>query len=141
MSDQKNPDGLDETASARKRLLRTGVWILVVGLLAASAAYFKAGSAGDSGALGYEIVNGQSYPISPGDSKSYERQMELIGGKSGVLASEFSDWFAGLWHGRRLAYTLAALSVASSLICFFLSQHLVILPPPDDQAGRGKKSD
>ena len=139
MSDEKKPDGLDETATVRQRLLRIGVWILVVGLLAASAAYFKAGSDGDSSALGYEIVNGQSYPIAPGDSKSYERQMELIGGKSGVLASEFSEWFARLWHGRRLAYTLAALSVGSSLICFFLSQHLVILPPPDGQSGGGKK--
>jgi hypothetical protein len=139
MSDAKKSDGLDETELVRKRLLRIGIWILVVGLLAAAVAYFKAGSDGDSGALGYEIVNGQSYPIMPGDSKSYQRQVELIGGKSGLLASEFTDWFADLWHGKKLAYTLAALSVGSSLLCFFLSQHLVILPPPDDPSG-GRKS-
>jgi hypothetical protein len=138
MSDAKKRDRLDETELVRQRLLRTGVWILVVGLLAAAVAYFKAGPDEDSSALGYQVVNGQTYPIGPGDSKSYERQMEVIGGRSSVLASEFSDWFANLWHGRRLAYTLAALSVGSSLLCFFLSQHLVILPPPDDKSRGGK---
>jgi hypothetical protein len=138
MNDQSGQEGAAATAALRRRLHRMGVSILAVGILAAAAAYFRAASDGDSGALGYEIVDGKAYPIMPGDSKSYERQMELVGGTTNVLAAEFSDWFAGLWHGRKLAFTLGTLSVGSSLACFFLSRHLVYIPPPEDKSGGGK---
>jgi len=43
------------------------------------------------------------YPMMPEDSKMYQRDLELYGGKAAVLADEFWRWFVTLWHGTRLA--------------------------------------
>jgi hypothetical protein len=67
--------------------------------------------------LGYE----------PEDSKQYLRQMEVYGGKSNVLASEFRQWFDSLWHGRRLAATVACLTFVFLLVFLVGSTPL----PPD----------
>ncbi len=40
--------------------------------------------------------------------------MELYGGKANILAAELLDWFQSLWHGQRLAATLACLTVLSA---------------------------
>jgi hypothetical protein len=45
-----------------------------------------------------------------------------------VAAAEFNEWFDTLWHGRRLAGTLAVISVAASLLCLLAAK----LPPLDD---------
>ena len=45
-------------------------------------------------------------------SKGYVRQLEVIGGKAAVMGSELTEWLEGLWHGRRLAATLAVLTAA-----------------------------
>ena len=47
----------------------------------------------------------------PEDSKKYLRQMEMIGGKANVVASQLQTWFDGLWHGRGLPRTVAVLTV------------------------------
>ena len=47
-------------------------------------------------------------------SKRYVRQLEIIGGKAAVLGSELTEWLEGLWHGRRLAYTIAVLTAAAA---------------------------
>ena len=44
-------------------------------------------------------------------SKQYQRTLELYGGKANVLAVELTQWFDTLWHGTRLAYTVACASV------------------------------
>jgi hypothetical protein len=49
------------------------------------------------------------------------QQVERLGGMSAVYALEFHRWFLSLWHGRRLAYTLAALSAAVALLCFYIA--------------------
>lgn len=51
----------------------------------------------------------------PEDTKSYLREMEVYGGRANVLASEFREWFEGLWHGRTLAFTVAGLSLLLAL--------------------------
>ena len=82
------------TSSLRRRA------ILVVGLASAIWIYRNAASStGD--ALGYN----------PEESKQYLRAMELYGGKANVLAAELRRWFDSLWHGTRLAYTLASATV------------------------------
>lgn len=43
-------------------------------------------------------------------SKKFAYELERIGGKGAVLANEFSNWFAGLWSGRQLAFTLACIT-------------------------------
>jgi hypothetical protein len=48
----------------------------------------------------------------PTDSKQYQRQMELYGGKANVLAADLMRWLGSLWHGRRLALTVACATVA-----------------------------
>jgi len=47
----------------------------------------------------------------PTDSKQYQRQMELYGGKANVLAADLVRWLGSLWHGRRLAVTVACATV------------------------------
>jgi len=69
---------------------------MVVGFASAIWIYLNAASsAGDT--LGYN----------PEETKQYLRAMELYGGKANVMAAELRQWFASLWHGTRLAYTVA----------------------------------
>jgi hypothetical protein len=58
--------------------------------------------------------------------------MERLEGKQGVLMAELTDWFASLWHGRNLAYTLAVLSISGFLACFLLAHLLKLYPPLPD---------
>ena len=55
--------------------------------------------------------------------KKYLREMRVIGGQGNVLAAEFNDWFAGLWHGRELAGTVAVLTVVTVLVFRFVATH------------------
>lgn len=73
--------------------------ILTVGLTAALMIYLTAAAPDNSA-------------FDPTDSKQYLRQMELYGGKANVLATEIRVWFASLWHGRRLALTVAVVTAA-----------------------------
>jgi len=83
------------------RLLRfVAAAILVVGLAGAIWIYLNAASSTDN-ALGYN----------PEESKQYLRAMELYGGKANVMAAELRQWFDSLWHGTRLAYTVAFATV------------------------------
>ena len=70
--------------------------------------------------LGYE----------PEDYKRYIRELERYGGKANVVATEITDWFNGLWHGRRLAFTVACLTVL--IAGAFL---LASIPSPPDLDG------
>lgn len=74
--------------------------VLVVGLISAVWIYLGAPPS-TTDILGYD----------PAQSKQYLRAMELYGGKANVLAAELRAWFDGLWHGTRLAYTVACASV------------------------------
>jgi hypothetical protein len=67
-------------------------------------------------------------------SKAYLREMEVVGGTANVLASEFRNWFAGLWHGRALAYTVAVLTVLAAFVYDFFAMPL----HPPDEAGGGR---
>ena len=75
-----------------------------------------------------EDEKGGLHVIDASNSKQYQRDLQRIGGKAAVVAAEFNEWFETLWHGRRLAGTLAAISVAASLLCFLAAK----LPPLDD---------
>ena len=59
----------------------------------------------------------------PMASKKYLRELRVIGGQGNVVASEFMDWFAGLWHGRSLAGTVAVITVVVVLIFRFVASH------------------
>ncbi|HVO49446.1 MAG TPA: hypothetical protein VMV60_00440 [Thermoanaerobaculia bacterium] len=66
------------------------------------------------------------------NSKAYLREMEVVGGTANLLASEFRSWFAGLWHGRTLAYTVAVLTFLAAFVYDFFATPL---PPPGESGG------
>src|SRR5262245_42942374 len=72
----------------------------IVGFTSAIWIYLATGPAPES-RLGYE----------PEDSKRYLRDLERYGGKANVVAGEITEWFNGLWHGRRLAFIVACVTV------------------------------
>ncbi|HTG11095.1 MAG TPA: hypothetical protein VK746_09890 [Candidatus Eisenbacteria bacterium] len=73
----------------------------MIGLGSALAIYVTAGPVADD-------------PLRLQDSRPYLRTMELYGGKANILAAELLDWFQSLWHGRRLAGTVACITVLSA---------------------------
>jgi len=107
----------------RKVIYLASAAVLALGLCAAAAIYVMAGDDADN-AVGYEVINGVAYPVAPEDSKAYQRQLERFGGKANVLAAELNRWFAGLWHGKPLAFTVACLSIAAALALYLYAKYL-----------------
>jgi len=105
----------------KRRLQLASALILVLGLCAAGLIYLGADGSTD-GAVSYEIINGQAFPVAPADSKMFRHDLERIGGKATLLFAEFDRWFAALWRGRSLAYTVAVLSVTASAVLFFVAR-------------------
>ena len=105
---------------ADRRALIITALILTVGLTTALAIYVAAARAPDDSSD--ELT----------DSKQYLRQMELYGGKANVLAAELQHWLASLWHGRRLALT-----VACGTVLVAGAYWLVAAPLPSDLEKRG----
>jgi hypothetical protein len=97
--------------------------ILIVGLAAAFVIYLTAQTAA-ANPLG-----------DPEDSKKYLRDMEVYGGTANLLATQIRVWFDGLWHGERLAYTIATFTLLSAGAYWFAVTRLR-LEPDDDPAGR-----
>jgi hypothetical protein len=102
----------DDGSRARIRLRRLTIAILLAGFGAAAAVYFAAGPEPEN-PLGYD----------PLENKRFVHDLELYGGKANVLAAEFRDWFTGLWYGRNLAFTIAAITILVVLfIRFFVKK-------------------
>jgi hypothetical protein len=109
----------------QERLRFGTIAILVVGFAAAIVIYLTAQPPA-ANPLGYE----------PEDTKKYVRDMEMYGGKSNLLAGELREWFDSLWHGKRLAFTVAVLSViVAGAYAFFA----VPLPPEPEPRGAGER--
>jgi hypothetical protein len=119
----------DKRLQRRLRLL--GIGVLATGLLATVVVRQRAPP--DDGAA-YLFKSGT---LLSGNAKRYENEMKGLGGQSNVMAAEFREWFDSLWHGRRLATTLAVLSVGSALACLLLAQLLNYPPPPDNSNDGG----
>jgi hypothetical protein len=88
------------TRSEARRLKSITTAILAVGFGTAVSLYFV-DRARPKNPLGYE----------PLETKQYLHDLELYGGKANVLAAEFREWFAGLWYGKNLAFTIAVITV------------------------------
>ena len=106
----------------QKQLRLLGVFILVAGLLAAAVVHQR--TAPDDGTA-YLL---QSGTILSGNAKRAENELRQIGGESNVIAAELQEWFDRQCHGRRLARTLAVLSLGGAAVCFSLA-HLLKYPP------------
>jgi hypothetical protein len=105
------------TTRSRRRVL---VAILAAGLTASVVLYVRANSPG-ANPLGYD----------PSDTKQYLRQMEVYGGTANLLATQLRLWFASLWRGERLAYSVAVLTLVAAWAYSFFTRPL----PPDDNTG------
>jgi hypothetical protein len=82
-----------------RHALIAAVMILVVGFTTALWIYLSAAPPPDLSEIGLN------------ESKPYQRQVELYGGKANALAIEAMDWLRSLAHGRRLAITVACVTV------------------------------
>jgi len=87
------------TPSESRAFRRIAVAILAIGFTAAIAVYFVQ-RARPENPLAQQL-----------ESKKYLHDLEIYGGQANVLAAEFREWFAGLWYGQNLAYTIAVLTL------------------------------
>lgn len=111
-------------SSPRIRLYLVGAFILFAGLAVAALVYLTA-KEDMSDNVGYEFVGGNVYVTQPRDSKRYVHDLELYGGKAAVVVDDIDRWIASLWHGRRLAYTLAVFAIGLGLGCFFVAERML----------------
>ena len=120
------------------RLYASALAVLIAGLVVAVAIWFTAGD--DPGADTYQlvVVDGKAYPIAPGESKMYVREVQRFGGKAGVLFDEISRWFARLWRGKSLALTVGWIAVLVSVGLFLLGWIQRRDEVPDDE-GEGDR--
>jgi len=112
----------------RTRHLAIAAAIVVAGLASAAAIFIRAAGGSPEALL----------ELSPDTSKKYLRDLEMYGGTANVLAVEFSAWFGSLWHGRRLAYTVATLSLLGALAYVFFT---LVLPPGENGEAPGIRED
>jgi hypothetical protein len=100
--------------------------ILILGIAAAVVIYLTA-QPPPGNPLGYD----------PLDTKRYLHDLEVYGGKANVLAAEFREWFDALWHGKRLAFTVAVITLMAAFAFKFFATPL---PPDPDTTGAEQKN-
>jgi hypothetical protein len=91
-----------------RRVRRAGWAILVVGWIAAAAVYLGAGDPPGDGL----------------DDRAHQREMqqlERLGGQASVQTARLDAWLSSLWQGRRLAGTLAVLSLLAAAGCAWIA--------------------
>src|SRR5215472_5154825 len=109
-----------QSTSSLRRRRRGALAILLVGLTASLAIYLTARPPAPN-PLGYE----------PEDSKQYVRNMEVYGGRSNLIASELRQGFVSLWHGRRLAFTVAVITLLAAWAFHYFS--IPLSPEPGQE--------
>jgi len=120
-------EGAGGVAALCRRLRLAGAAVLLGGLAASAVAYRTA--APDDDRLLIARLN---------NTKKYEYQMEEMGGKANLLATELKDCFLGLWRGKGLARTLAVLGAGGALACFFVAHRLEHVERRARVGGRGR---
>lgn len=108
--------------SLYQRFYLSAAGIFVVGVLV-GAVLFLAASNDPSGG-DFVIIGGQAYSTGPSDSKSYDAQLERMGGRSLVLTDQFNRWFASLWQGENLGLTIALLASVLALILLWIGREV-----------------
>lgn len=86
--------------------------VLAGGLFASGLIYFTVAPPAPN-PLGYD----------PMDTKQHVRDLEYLGGTINVLATEFTQWFSGLWQGRSLAIVIAVMSVVLAAILWLIGSY------------------
>ena len=108
------------------RIFYAGVAVFIAGMAGAVLIYASAadGTAGDPAT---EYLN----------RRLTEFEIERIGGMATVYVARFNLWLAGLWHGKPLAFTVAAFSIIIALLCFWISGRKSESSPDDRDEGPG----
>jgi|CZKI01.1.fsa_nt_gi hypothetical protein len=125
--------GIDR--KGKQSLTRSQIWLYVMGYVV-----LVAGSVGSVWVYRRAAQSDANDAIIPGvyDTKKYQDQLERYGGKANILATEIREWFAGLWHGRHLAYTLAVLAFLIAFMFFYIALFLPDFPPAEDERAEGR---
>lgn len=118
------------------RLYASALAVLIAGLCGAVAIWLTAGDDPAPVASQFVVVDGKAYPIAPGESKRYVRDVQRFGGRAGVLFDELDRWFAGLWRGRSLAVTVGWIAVFLSAGLFLVGWIQPVGAERDDAADR-----
>ncbi|QNK68798.1 hypothetical protein [Variovorax sp. PAMC26660] len=108
-------------ASPPSRLHRAGIVILIAGWVVAAFLFVLAERNEDGMAADQRVVNGQVYTVPLDASKRELQEVERMGGKATVWMVESEAWLGSLFHGKRLAYTLAVLSSVVAGACIYLA--------------------
>jgi hypothetical protein len=90
-------------SSTSRLVQRIGLALIATGLIAGAGVYIAAGA--DPGA----------------DAIAQQREMQEVarlGGTATVQTVKFNLWLASLWHGERLAFTLALLGLVVGGACW-----------------------
>ena len=122
-------DGLDihntkrKVANKQDILTLFGIMILLIGFGISVFIYLMADN-DENNFLGYEVIGGSAYPIRPEDSKVYQRDLQMVGGKAFVLEDHFQRWFSGLWHGKSLAFVVFGITLLISAGFFYAANNL-----------------
>jgi len=102
--------------SNRDRLFRcytVTAAILLVGFGSAAAIYLTAGEAPADPFAEFE------------KSKKFAYELERMGGKAALVANDVNRWFAGLWQGENLAFTVAVITMVIAGGYYFIATSLV----------------
>ena len=103
----------DAATDPLKRCYITTTAILFSGLVSAVTIYLIAGEPPDNPLAEFE------------KSKKFAYELQRMGGKAALVANDFNKWFAGLWQGETLAYTVAAITVCMAAGYYFIATSLV----------------
>ena len=115
--------------TSTKRIRVVGIILLIGGLLAGVVIFFRVPSQQDRDLiLGIDVRTNRDV-----------LQLEKMGGKSAVFMADFEDWFASIWHGRRLAYTVAVLAIAGYAGCYLLADFAEFSSADDPQQNGADK--
>jgi hypothetical protein len=72
-------------------------------------------------------------------SKKYARALKLYGGTMNELMVKLNEWFKDLWHGKSLAFTVAAISLGVALAYLFFATRGPLLESEGDTNNPPKK--
>jgi hypothetical protein len=104
---------VNEHAQLKKRLKLSAWLVLGSGSVASTAIYLTAAT-NEQNAL----VDGFR------DSKVYRHELEAYGGKLSLVSDELVHWFASLWQGETLAFTVATVSTLIALLLLWLARRI-----------------
>ena len=126
MENEKSDTKLKDTR-LRTWLYWTSAGILLAGIVSAVLIYVAAmnNPAEDSG---YEVIGGFVYPAGGANNKKYIHDLQLYGGNAAMLGDRFMRWFAGLWHGTSLSYTVACIAFLMSFVVFIVANNVSTYP-------------